>query len=469
MTTPVEQLTLREKLGLQLEKGEREARRRGVPILISTTVAIPHLDAIGLFETARTEERILWEQPSEALSMLAVGVAEQITGRGKGRFSQIATSWRRLVSRTLTETSSYYPFADPICMGGFAFDPARKSAPSWQGYPDALLVVPQFLFVSLNGSSWLTVNLMATAGCDILAASDAADRQLYSLLMEDGGGNGARPVEALVTEDAREASDWKAAVEALQGEIGKGTMEKVVLARKVEARAKNEFDLGLALRRLRSGYGNCTIFAFARGKSCFVGATPERLVRLDGKVLKATCLAGSTARGVSDEEDQALGQALLADRKERHEHALVVRALRDTIRPVCSQLSIPNTPSLLRMPNIQHLHTPVEGVIAGEGNILEFVERLHPTPAAAGLPREAALSLIHAYEPFERGWYAGPVGWIDGCGRGEFVVAIRSALLRGNKASLYAGCGIVADSDPEREHEESCLKLRSMLWALNSK
>jgi menaquinone-specific isochorismate synthase len=121
------------------------------------------------------------------------------------------------------------------------------------------------------------------------------------------------------------------------------------------------------------------------------------------------------------------------------------------------------------MPNLQHLHTPVEGVLKEEAHILQLVEQLHPTPAAGGLPRQSALSLIRAYESFDRGWYAGPLGWIDRRGSGEFVVGIRSALLRGNQALLYAGCGIVADSDPQREYEESNLKLRPMLWALNGK
>ncbi|HEY5640241.1 MAG TPA: isochorismate synthase, partial [Dehalococcoidia bacterium] len=228
--------------------------------------------------------------------------------------------------------------------------------------------------------------------------------------------------------------------------------------------------------RLVEGYPHCTVFAFARGDSCFLGATPERLVRvdrpaLDGRdapsMVRADCLAGSARRGATEEEDWRLGESLRADPKELHEHAVVVQALRDGLEPLCSRLDIPEAPGLLRLPNVQHLHTPIEGVLSTERGVLELVERLHPTPAAGGLPRDAALPLIRQLESFDRGWYAGPVGWVDGRGDGEFAVAIRSALIRRQEAFLYAGCGIVAGSDPEREYSESCLKLRPMLWALN--
>ncbi|MGH7961687.1 MAG: isochorismate synthase, partial [Candidatus Binatia bacterium] len=157
----------------------------------------------------------------------------------------------------------------------------------------------------------------------------------------------------------------------------------------------------------------------------------------------------------------------LADPKEQHEHALVVRALQEALAPLCARLTIPNAPVLRLMPNVQHLHTPVTGVMHERGDLLRLVERLHPTPACGGLPRQPALELVRAYEKFNRGWYASPVGWIDGQGNGEFVVAIRSALLVGNTAVLHAGCGIVAGSDPEREYQESCWKLKPMLWALS--
>jgi salicylate biosynthesis isochorismate synthase len=161
--------------------------------------------------------------------------------------------------------------------------------------------------------------------------------------------------------------------------------------------------------------------------------------------------------------------ALFADPKERHEHALVVQALREALAPDCVALTVPPEPTLVRMPNVQHLHTPVDGVLRRDAHILDFVERLHPTPAVGGVPQVATLERIRACEAFDRGWYAGPVGWVDARGGGDFAIAIRSALMtnlagRAGGVRLYAGCGIVAGSDPETEYQELRLKLRPLAW-----
>src|SRR5262249_51738313 len=160
-------------------------------------------------------------------------------------------------------------------------------------------------------------------------------------------------------------------------------------------------------------------------------------------------------RGATLAEDDALGAALLADEKERREHALVVRGLSQALEGVCSELHVPEQPTLRRTANVQHLHTPIEATVTSDRHVLDLVELLHPMAATAGLPRQKALCLIRERETFSRGWYAGPIGWLDAAGNGEFAVALRSALVRGNEASLFAGCGIVAGSDPEREYEES--------------
>jgi isochorismate synthase len=266
-------------------------------------------------------------------------------------------------------------------------------------------------------------------------------------------------------------------------------VQKQVLARRARVGVSEGTDPVRTLQNLRAGYGaSCTVFALTRGDTCFLGASPERLVRVDGQVVRADGLAGSTARGVTVDEDRSLGLALLASEKEQHEHALVVGALRDGLEPFCEHLSIPEQPLLLGMPNVQHLYTPVEGVLRSGTNILDLVERLHPTPTVGGVPREPILSRIRLYEPFDRGWYAGPIGWIDAHDGGDFAVGIRSALLKGTgrrgataaasrrntegnlrgEALLYAGCGIVAGSNPPAEYQESCLKLRPLLEAVGA-
>ena len=470
MTTPLQRAAFAERLAYVLETGERKAARSGEPVLVSTTVPVPHVDPAELFGRAKAEERVLWEQPSDGFSLVAIGAAARLTSGGEARFSQVTAAWRSLLSQAIVDVADPAPVAAPVCLAGFAFDPARRREPHWEGYPDALLLVPRILLACRAGSCWLTVNAMASPGCDARATADGAAEEFRRLLSGDGAaGREEWSASDVMFEEGVGASRWREAVASVVRDVRRGTVEKLVLARRLRALAPRPLDSGPVLHRLRTGYGNCTVFAFAQGDACFLGATPERLVCLDGPVVRADCLAGSMARGATEDEDRSLGAALLANGKERHEHALVVRALWDALAPLCSSLSLPEMPSLLRMPNVQHLHTPVNGVLRGERHVLELVERLHPTPAAGGLPRNAALGLIRSYERFDRGWYAGPVGWVDGRGGGEFVVAIRSALLRGNEALLYAGCGIVAGSDPGREYEESCLKLRPMLWALNGK
>jgi isochorismate synthase len=241
-----------------------------------------------------------------------------------------------------------------------------------------------------------------------------------------------------------------------------------VLARRLNIQAEQPFVVEGVIERLRERYPDCTIFAVRRGDACFLGATPETLVRLEGGTVRTDCLAGSARRGASEEEDAALGEALLADDKEQREHAIVARALTEALRSVCADVRVPEKPQLRRMANVQHLHTPIEATAADGVHILDLVERLHPTPATGGLPGDRALCLIREHESFNRGWYAGPLGWLDADGNGEFAVALRSALMRGNEASLFAGCGIVRGSDPEREYQESKIKLEAMLWALGT-
>jgi isochorismate synthase len=239
-----------------------------------------------------------------------------------------------------------------------------------------------------------------------------------------------------------------------------------VLSREVSLEADAEIDITGVLRRLEVSAPESTIFAISRGSRTFLGATPERLVSLHGRQLRTMAMAGSTPRADDPETDAALAAALLASDKEREEHAVVVAMIREALAPLVEDLSIASRPEVVRLPYVQHLVTPVSGRLRDEADVLKLVERLHPTPAVGGMPRDLALELIAEEETHERGWYAGPLGWIDRHGDGEFVVALRSGVVSGREATLFAGCGIVADSDPEREWEESATKLSALGSAL---
>ena len=439
------------------------ARDGGRRMLVTCSREIPMVDPLLLFAGARGQERVLWEHKSADLSMAAAGVAQRLHGSGKERFKQIDSAWRGTRAQSLSDAVEGIRL--PIAFGGFAFEGGLQRDPVWQPYGDTLFIVPRLVVISRAGRSWLTVQAVARPA-GVADEIDAISERVLDVLTsadpltptDDG-----RP--SSMREDAH-ADSWKEAVGAITKEIDSGSVEKVVLARQLHLRAQKPLEAELAIRRLRKRYSDCVLFAFADRESCFLGATPEELIRMDGDVARATCLAGSAPRGADHEGDEAMGRSLLANAKERHEHEIVVSALREALAPLTSELQISEDPSLLRMPTVQHLATSVAGVVRDGRSILELVDLLHPTPAVGGMPEDAALTLIRRYEGFDRGWYAGPIGWLDGGDGGEFAVAIRSALVVGREASLYTGCGIVAGSDPESEYDESLLKLGPMLWAL---
>jgi isochorismate synthase len=300
-----------------------------------------------------------------------------------------------------------------------------------------------------------------------LAAETEVALRLYDLFDVTGDLSAAPSGSIRQGEDVPAAETWQAIVREVEQQLRSGgELGKVVLARQYRVQGRTIFNPARVLARLRTQYSDCFLFAVARGERCFLGASPERLVRLRHENVRASCLAGSIARGATPEEDARLGEELLASPKDRAEHEFVVRAICDNLAEVCGGRLSTGPLSLMKLRNIQHLFTPIVGRVSRGRNILDLVERLHPTPAMGGTPREPAMALIREFEGMDRGWYASPVGWMDARGEGEFAVAIRSALLRGAQAVLFAGCGIVAGSDPAREYAESCLKLRPMLSVL---
>jgi menaquinone-specific isochorismate synthase len=253
------------------------------------------------------------------------------------------------------------------------------------------------------------------------------------------------------------------AVESAREAIREGRLDKVVLSLQVLEVAASPFDLRRVVRRLAEDYPQCFTFAF----ESLVGASPELLVRREGRSVRSVPLAGSTRRGATGDEDAELGRRLLASRKDRWEHDLAVVTVVESLHPICRTLKIDPEPSVLRLANVAHLATEVVGELGGDPTALEIAGAVHPTAAVCGTPTRKALALIRALEGANRGRYAGPVGWVDARGDGEWAIALRCAALSGTTARLYAGAGIVSGSDPQAELEEARLKLRPVRSALD--
>ncbi|MDB5085510.1 MAG: Isochorismate synthase MenF, partial [Bacilli bacterium] len=321
-----------------------------------------------------------------------------------------------------------------------------------------------------QGNSWLTVNQLVNAGDEPTRIAEQLlllIKTLFELPLPDLYGASVYPVAAgslQVVEN--EPEKWKEAVAHASREIRAGMLHKVVLARELQVSSELPLSPELVLTRLREEQPMSYLFAVESGAGCFLGATPERLVKRKNNTFSAACLAGSTGRGNTPAEDLRLGMQLLQDPKNRIEHQVVVDMIREAMGEVCDDVVTPEGPVLYKVRDLQHLVTPVTGQARAGVSILSVVQRLHPTPAVGGLPRAAALERIRQYEEFQRGWYGAPVGWLDYRGEGEFSVAIRSGLLCGTSALLFAGCGIVGDSDPDSEYEETRLKFKPILSAL---
>ncbi len=260
---------------------------------------------------------------------------------------------------------------------------------------------------------------------------------------------------------------YREAVQLVLDRIARGELRKVVLARTVEVEADRDLDPRLLAHRLRAVDPDAYTFAAPTDRGVIVGASPELLVSRRGHEVRSNPLAGSAPRSGDAEEDRANADALIASSKEQEEHAIVVEAIAETLRPFCEELTWDPEPVLRETPNVWHLSTRFRGALREPApTALDLVAALHPTPAVAGEPREAALATIEALEPFDRGRYAGPVGWVDAEGDGEWAIALRCAELRGDRAILYAGAGIVAGSEPARELDETERKFRAFLDAL---
>lgn len=450
----------------------RRARSLGRPILAWAAITVPQVDPVDAWDRGRlvTNDRALWVCPSVRFALAGVGAAWTITSQGPDRFARADAAWRSLVrDGVVTDTDEVCPGPGPLAMMGFAFAPWDPADPEWTGYPAAVLSLPRVCIASAGDTSRVTLAAVAEPDSrqhpddDVQACLDACAAAL-------GEPGPARPVapdagEHVVVGEFPAAGAWKESVRATARAIRAGRLRKVVLSRGLRVRA-GRLDPARALRRLRVDYPECTLFAVSRGARCFLGATPERLVRLRGGEVTVAAIAGSAPRGDSEEEDRRLGERLRASVKDRIEHAIVVETLRDTLETVCAAVPRDVEPGLLKVRNVQHLCTPLAARLRAPRTLLNLAGLLHPTPAVGGVPRDDALRWIGEHEGWDRGWYGGPVGWTDAAGEGECAVAIRSALLHGTEALLFAGCGIVADSDADAEYAEASWKLEAVRSAL---
>jgi menaquinone-specific isochorismate synthase len=404
--------------------------------------------------------RVAWSPP-EGPTLVGCETAATITANGPGRFDAIREQASAVFDAVDADAEGVPPDAlAPRLVGGFSFHDDFRSAPPWRGFPGARFVLPRVTVVVADGETWLSVT---EAGPDATPSSaadalDAATARIERAPDRNGPSPGIATVERVP-----DRAGWREQVEGAIARIATGELEKVVLAGRLTARLHGTFRLADALSRLDQAYPGCYRFAVDPGMgAAFFGATPERLVTREGSRVRTVALAGSVGRGGTEHEDERLAAELAGSPKMRHEHDLVVGAIRDQLRTVAADVSVGDS-GVRKLANVQHLETPISADLVDGTHVLDLVEALHPTPAVGGLPPEAAARTIAETERFDRGWYAAPVGWFDAAGNGTFAVGIRSAVAGATTATLFAGNGIVADSDPAEEWDELQLKYRPIL------
>ena len=439
--------------------------------LLSCSLPCNEISFQDFLGAAEDQPRSYWENRNNRLAFAGAGTAVELMAWGKERFRKIYRDARELYAKAHI-VGGEPPWTGPRLYGGFSFRDDFTPDNTWSIYAPAHFVLPHYQLVRIDGETWLTINTQIPAEEDpeaLVSDLQAALREKIRQLQAAGRRLSTNQQSPLQSVHYPMSFDmWVAMICQATKRIHAGELNKVVLSRAAELRFEERVRLMPILSHLARNYADCYRFLFEpRPRFAFYGASPELLASVRGKAIETTGLAGSIGRGDSREDDMRLGRALLRSHKDRQEHQIVVDRIRDRLLPLTETLEIA-PPGLLKLKNIQHLHSPIHGRLKQENGILALVETLHPTPALGGDPRERAMRLIRDLEPIPRGWYGAPVGWIDAELDGQFTVAIRSAVAQESRLWIYAGAGIVRDSQPESEWEETALKFRPMLDAHGS-
>ena len=394
------------------------------------TVALPSALGKRLIDMAPRDSAVFLQGEQ---GLIGWGEAKRFEATGPNRIGELATAWSNFVAELQVEDALQIPGSGPIAFGAIAFADGSKSS--------STLVMPKVVLGRRDDSYWITT-------VDEAELPEVTPWVENSAVTFGAGRVGREQFASLV--------DKAVAL------IEQGSLEKVVLARDLIGEVAAGFDLRPTLNRLLNRYPSCWVYSV----DGMFGASPELLVRVSHSQVSARVLAGTAARGTDPSVDLAIAKALAESHKNLAEHEFAVRSLVNALEPFCDQVDADTEPFSLKLPNLWHLASDVQGVLKSEGSVLDLASALHPTAAVAGTPRLESLKLIEELEPFDRGRYAGPVGWIGADGDGEWVIALRGAQIDGNQITAFAGCGVVAESDGQSELTETDLKFQPILGAL---
>lgn len=457
-----------EALRAFLEQCRSEAARVGRAKLVSISIAVDALDPLAVLESIFEpgEPHFYAERPDIGSAIAGAETAAAFESTGPGRFEAVQRWIDAMLQDTIAVGDVSAPFGGPHFFTGFAFaDEVEAGEP----FAAARVFVPRWQVARAGAVTTAVANFLVPPDADLNALAERVWRAHRKF-------GGFRYRETPLTEPSaeaifqvREAGDYRAVVAKAVARIDAGEFTKIVLARAQEFASDQPLHPLRVLNGLRQRFPDCYAFSLANGRGqSFIGASPERLVRVSKGVLETEALAGSIRRGAGASEDAALAGTLLRSEKDRREHQHVLAAITARLEHLGLAPEYAAEPGLRRLANVQHLHTPIRATLPENVRLLAVLAALHPTPAVGGSPLAAVLPAIRGLESFPRGLYAGAIGWSNARGGGEFFVGLRSALVDGGTARVYAGAGIVAGSTPEKEFAETELKFKAMLEALRN-
>ncbi len=466
MTAPTK--TLAQRLKIKVDEAIAKAGDGNETILSYT---FP-FDAVDLLPTLthpadKDVTRIYWEQPSRKMAMAGLGQAFSLDFHSPEELDTANQTLCHMLDRHVSVSEKELP--GPMFFGGHAFNLADTSDDTWKNFPRGRFVLSECLAVKNAQGSYLVISRMVKKDDQPRHVVEEFTRTCihYTNRLPVT----LPPIRYVPVDKFRDIPDreqYQRIILSVLKKIRPGKVEKVVISRSHHVKVGKSFRVISAIQVLRNAYHECTSFLFSfPGEGVFFGSTPERLIKKQGNRVKTEALAGTIGRGRNMEEDRLLMEILIDSHKEQEEHRFVVDQILRKLKPLLSELNMMDHPGIMKLKNVQHLRTEISGTLNNGKNIIALAQRLHPTPAVAGTPTDRAMEIIKQYEQHDRGWYSGPVGWMDRNGDGEFCVALRSALVKDDEAHVFAGGGIMAESVPDKEWNETELKLQPIISALS--
>lgn len=458
------------ELYLLLQKYQHLIRENKQSLIISLALEIPPVDPLSVLKVFTQSEQSHFYLEKRECREFILGIDTVIKQeiQGQNRFSEAKLFIDSCLDKIIVSENNSLPVANPHFFCSFSF-----FADNWytqDTFPDATVFLPAIQIAGRQENFIVTINLIIDLETNLHQLVEKTEEIVQKILTVDeleSINKTLRDNDSFSQLNLKKIKHFQTAVELALQSISSQNLSKLVVAHNIDVNLPDSFKVTHSLNNLRQIYPNCYTFSLSNGQGLnFIGASPEKLLQIQNNQLITDALAGSAPRGKTTIEDYYFGQYLLNNCKEREEHQLVKEFL---IQQLINLKLIPlfsDSPQLLQLANIQHLWTPIIAKITDEIHPLDVVEALHPTPAVAGIPQNLACQKIRSYETFDRNLYAAPLGWIDYHGNSEFVVGIRSALLKEDSARLYAGAGIVAESNPKMETEEIMLKFQPLLSSL---